>query len=75
MGQAVVVFFKIAAEPTVVIANPADGTFKVVVGIFEAFDEDVAGDGETRQAKREKGQKGLFIGIYFIVATKIEKNT
>ena len=42
VGDAVMIFFKIPTKPRIVIANPANGFFKVVVGVFETFVEDVA---------------------------------
>jgi len=44
-----VVFFEVAAEPGVVVANPSDGFLEVMVAVFEAFDQDVVGEGEGRR--------------------------
>ena len=38
------VFFKVAAEPRIVVAVPADGLFEVMVSVFETFVQEVSGD-------------------------------
>lgn len=53
--DAVVVLFKVTAEPGVVVAAPSDGAFEVVVGVFEAFDEDAAGHGRTGNQAYQNG--------------------
>ena len=45
VGEAVVIFLKIAAKPAIVVAVPANRLLKVMVGIFEAFSEQVTSEG------------------------------
>ena len=57
MREAVVVFLEVSAEPGVVVAEPANGLFEVVVAVFETFYEDVAGEGAGLQKAEDEREE------------------